>query len=448
LKESWHIFCFYYTKEKGVRIYVITDDLTGANDTAVQFAKWGLRTIVFPYPEEPAFPAGDDADVWVFNTDSRSLTPAQAVQQIRETMQSIPFSKQDCLYKKIDSTLRGNLVEEVVELLAISHLDVAIVAPAYPKNGRTTLQGIHYVQGKPVSETEASFDPRTPVRCSHLPTLFAERCTLENALIHLDRIRGESDTLRDLIREKVKEGVRILIFDAEIERDLETLSYAVLESGYAPLWVGSAGLAEALPEAYGWTPRCRPSYPDPLPKPVLVMLGSMSEVATQQGETFARWAGIEPLTLNPEALLHGSPLSPVTSWKAIRIQTEERLRKGIHSLLLTHRKKVGSIENGSKDTILKILAGFEEFGATFDFSLCAGIIVTGGDIAAAVCKGMEVTSIEVLSETSPGIPLGRIRRGRWEGLPIVTKAGAFGAPDALILATQRLSTIPGKEVTS
>ncbi len=426
---------------------MITDDLTGANDTAVQFAKRGLRTIVFPYSEESAFLSGDDADVWVFNTDSRSLTPVQAVQQVRKTMQSIPFSKQDCLYKKIDSTLRGNLVEEVAELLEISHLDVAVVAPAYPKNGRTTLQGIHYVQGKPVSETEAAFDPRTPVRCSHLPTLFAERCTLKNTLIPLDRIRQDVDSLKDLIRTKVKGGVRILIFDSEIEKDLETLSRAVLKSGYAPLWVGSAGLAEVLPETYSWTSRCRPSYPDPLPKPVLVILGSMSEVATQQGETFARWAGIEPLILNPEILLPRDPLSQDSSWEAIRIQTEERLQKGFHTLLLTHRKKVLSPTNGSPDPILKILTGFEELGATFDFSSCAGIIVTGGDIAAAVFKGMGVTSIEVLSETSPGIPLGKIRGGRWEGLPIVTKAGAFGAPDALILATQRLSTIPGKEVT-
>lgn len=425
-------------------IYVITDDLTGANDTAVQFAKKGLRTCVF-LDTESASEKG--LEVVVLNTESRALPAPLAVERVRNAFHSLSLSESDILFKKIDSTLRGNVVPEVEEALKLSKKEIAIVAPAYPKNRRTTVHGTHYVRGIPVAETEAAADPRCPVKLSHIPTLFQSQGSLPTASIPLEQVRMA--TLRERISTLAQEGRRILVFDAEVEEDLQRIVREVLASGRKSLWVGSAGLAEALSEQYIRTRRIDGFFTSPAvqsslspaPRPALVILGSMSEVSTQQGEVFAHWAGIEPLILDPKETLKGNPQVREQVLESIHTQ----LREGKHTLLMSHRQKMEPSSNGSSDPIETLLRTFQGLGAGIDFSLCSGLIVTGGDIAMAVCEGMGVHSIEVLDETSPGIPLGLVRGGKWEGLPLVTKAGAFGSSDAFILAVRRISTISGKE---
>lgn len=425
-------------------IYVITDDLTGANDTAVQFAKKGLRTCVF-LDTESASEKG--LEVVVLNTESRALPAPLAVERVRNAFHSLSLSESDILFKKIDSTLRGNVVPEVEEALRLSKKEIAIVAPAYPKNRRITVHGTHYVRGIPVAETEAAADPRCPVKLSHIPTLFQSQGSLPTASIPLEQVRMA--TLRERISTLAQEGRRILVFDAEVEEDLQRIVREVLASGRKSLWVGSAGLAEALSEQYIRTRRTEGFFTSPAvqsslspaPRPALVILGSMSEVSTQQGEVFAHWAGIEPLILDPKETLKGNPQVREQVLESIHTQ----LREGKHTLLMSHRQKMEPSSNGSSDPIETLLRTFQGLGAGIDFSLCSGLIVTGGDIAMAVCEGMGVHSIEVLDETSPGIPLGLVRGGKWEGLPLVTKAGAFGSSDAFILAVRRISTISGKE---
>jgi uncharacterized protein YgbK (DUF1537 family) len=427
-------------------IYVITDDLTGANDTAVQFAKKGLRTCVF-LDTESASEKG--LEVVVLNTESRALPAPLAVERVRNAFHSLSLSESDILFKKIDSTLRGNVVPEVEEALRLSKKEIAIVAPAYPKNRRITVHGTHYVRGIPVAETEAATDPRCPVKLSHIPTLFQSQGSLPTASIPLEQVRRA--TLREKISTLAQVGRRILIFDAEVEEDLQRIVGEALASGRKSLWVGSAGLAEALSEQYltirtsraqgSFTSPAFQSSLSPVPRPALVILGSMSEVSTQQGEVFAHWAGIEPLILDPKETLTGNPMAREKVLESIHTQ----LREGKHTLLMSHRHKMEPSSNGSSDPIETLLRTFQGLGAGIDFSLCSGLIVTGGDIAMAVCEGMGVHSIEVLDETSPGIPLGLVRGGKWEGLPLVTKAGAFGSSDAFILAVRRISTISGKE---
>lgn len=420
-------------------IYVITDDLTGANDTAVQFAKEGLRTFVFIEPAS-ALKIKGQLEVVVLNTESRALPAPIAVERVRSAFHSLSLSESDILFKKIDSTLRGNVVSEVEEVLKLSKKEIAIVAPAYPKNGRTTVNGIHYVRGIPVGETEAATDPRCPVKHSHIPTLFQIQGSLPTASIPLEQVRMA--TLRDRISTVSQEGKRILIFDSVGEEDLQKIVREVVSSGRKSLWVGSAGLAEAIAEQYqSISTFPAPTALSPVPKPALIILGSMSEVSTQQGEVFAHWAGINPHILDPKETLKRN--SNVKERILGLIYTQ--LRKGQHTLLMTHRQKLEPSSNGSSSLIETLLQTFKALGDSLDFSLCAGLIVTGGDIAMAICEGMGVHSIEVLDETSPGIPLGLVRGGRWEGLPLVTKAGAFGAPDAFIHAVRRISTISGKE---
>ena len=79
------------------------------------------------------------------------------------------------VYKKLDSTLRGNVAAELAAAFGAAGRERAIVAPAFPAAGRTTVGGTQLVHGVPVDETEMRDDPQTPVREAHVPTLLDER---------------------------------------------------------------------------------------------------------------------------------------------------------------------------------------------------------------------------------------------------------------------------------
>ena len=64
----------------------------------------------------------------------------------------------------------------------------------------------------------------------------------------------------------------------------------------------------------------------------------------------------------------------------------------------------------------------------------SGLVLTGGDIALSCCSLLSADGISVIREVAPGIPVGVLKGGQCSGLKVVTKAGAFGAEDALCKA--------------
>ena len=65
--------------------------------------------------------------------------------------------------KKVDSTLRGPLAAEIEAALAASGRTRAVVAPAFPATGRTTVGGVQHLDGVPVHATRFAHDPVSPV---------------------------------------------------------------------------------------------------------------------------------------------------------------------------------------------------------------------------------------------------------------------------------------------
>jgi uncharacterized protein YgbK (DUF1537 family) len=60
------------------------------------------------------------------------------------------------------------------------------------------------------------------------------------------------------------------------------------------------------------------------------------------------------------------------------------------------------------------------------------LVLCGGDTASVVCRALDIRAIELRREIAPGIPCGLLQGGPFDGLPVVTKSGGFGSPDALI----------------
>ena len=105
---------------------IVADDLTGANDTALQFFKNGLSTrIIIDYTQD--FSKTDKVDVWAISTESRNVDRVLAHQTVSNIVTKLKNTLNiDNFYKKIDSTLRGRTGIEIATMLDVTKKDDAI----------------------------------------------------------------------------------------------------------------------------------------------------------------------------------------------------------------------------------------------------------------------------------------------------------------------------------
>jgi D-threonate/D-erythronate kinase len=390
-----------------MRVAIIADDLTGAADTGVQLARAGYRTAV-AFRDAPIPPA-EDLDAVALDTDSRAMPAGFAAKRVMETGHAVRHAR--IVYKKLDSTLRGPIAAELAAALGASGRDRAVVAPAFPAAGRTTVGGVQLVRGVPVHETEAKNDPRTPVREGHVPTLLA------TAFPSVASLSAEDLTDPDVVRRALEEA-QCLVADAARDEDLETLARAVPDPSEV-LWAGSAGLAVALGHVYpGPHAASAPLQPAPARK-VLVVVGSLSGVARGQLRSLEE-QGCAAVPVSGRSGADREALGKV----------REALSGGACAALHSAEDRISS---GAGD-VVEALA--EVVGALSGEGLFDALVLTGGDTAVGVARRLGAVGIRLEGEVEPGIPVGTLIGP--SPYRVVTKAGAFGEPGTLVKAVETL----------
>jgi uncharacterized protein YgbK (DUF1537 family) len=159
------------------RCLLIADDLTGGADTGAQFAKRGLSTLLISFKEGHTidFSQYPKRDVIVINTDSRGLRPDKAFGLVSGFLKNYDRELFPIIYKKIDSTLRGNIGYETDAILEETNISMGFMTPAFPEQERTVVDGVLMVRGKPLSLTEAASDAAAPVRESRVSKLLEQQ---------------------------------------------------------------------------------------------------------------------------------------------------------------------------------------------------------------------------------------------------------------------------------
>ena len=69
----------------------------------------------------------------------------------------------------------------------------------------------------------------------------------------------------------------------------------------------------------------------------------------------------------------------------------------------------------------------------------AGLFLSGGDTALAILERLGARGIRLEREMGSGLVFGSLMGGFMEGASVVTKAGAFGPPDALVKLREALA---------
>jgi len=428
------------------KIAIIADDLTGASDSGVQFARKGIEThVVF---DISFFNSESNGNVViVIDTDSRAIKADVAYERVKGTARKLHNYGFNFIYKKIDSTLRGNLGAEIEAILDSATFDYTIVVPAFPKLGRTTVDGVQYLNHVPISETEVARDLCTPVKESNIVKLLSFQTERKCTLIKLDTVRGGRDIILSKISEERINGTEIFIFDAETEEDLEIIaaSQSKLDQDKI-LWVGSAGLAEFIPKYTGFSDiKAEPVYISPSKNPVMLVSGSLSQLARTQVNQFNKLPRVVSVELNSLNIIQ-SDKKKIEEIERCFDEAISAVNDGADISLYTSSlpEHIAATKISGKEL------GFDEMEVSNQISNAlgtitskilkeiplAGMILTGGDTAKAVCKWSEICGISLINEIEPGIPLGK-PINKFD-MYVVTKAGAFGRPDSLIKALKTL----------
>ena len=60
------------------------------------------------------------------------------------------------------------------------------------------------------------------------------------------------------------------------------------------------------------------------------------------------------------------------------------------------------------------------------------LVLTGGETAQAVMRGLAARRLELIGAPASGLALGRLVVDSMSTIPVLTKAGGFGAPDLFV----------------
>jgi uncharacterized protein YgbK (DUF1537 family) len=373
---------------------ILADDLTGAADAGLPFAARGYPTNIWLAYDQGVDPGA----VHVYDTASRADSPEQAAAKVRRFCNSLTASNCPLIFKKLDSTLLGNLAAELEAAMEACGFEVALVAPAFPAMGRTIVEGWLHLFG----------EPSDPPRC--LPVLLRDQGASGVAHVGLDVLKRGGQAVAETVYRLTSQGARLIALDSTSQEDLRRVARAAELIGAKAMLVGAGALAGEIAAKMPESARAEICASEQTVEPgyVLLIIGSSNAVTEKQ----------------IKRLLH---LRPVVAIEPGMMVDRRALSGDSHILLRT-----------KPDSRAEHLA-IAVFAPLLDGGL-RGIVLSGGDTAEVVARCLRAGGIRLEGEIVPGVPWGRFIGGAAAGLPVATKAGGFGADESLVEAVDFLAS--------
>lgn len=400
-------------------LLVIADDFTGALDTGVKFAEKGASVrVIADYNYDFAI-TEDSVQVLVLNAETRHESKETAFARIYQIVIQARQAGISFLYKKTDSALRGNIGSELSAALAASGNSILHFIPAFPQMGRTTRNGIHYVNNVPVNESVFGQDPYTPVKYAAISQIINEQSDVPVRII--------SDTSIIVSAESPV----IAVYDTQNDSDLQALSLELYKRKQLNLLSGCAGLAEYLPEALNLTGNA-PLIPK-LEKRFTIVCGSINPVTKAQLDYAERHGFIRIRLTAQEKLEAGFYHTP---------RGKEKLMELINKCFTADRcildtndedGQISTLDNADSyhlttealRTQISSTLGFlvknlleHDYQSTF--------LITGGDSLLGVMEQLNVSVMSPICELAPGTVLSQFRKNG-TAHTIISKSGGFGS---------------------
>lgn len=407
----WHIG---YMEVSVIKILIIADDFTGALDTGVQFSKKGISTLVSTKTGIDFKEIDESIQVLVVDTESRHDKPAAAYGKVFYLTGKAREYGVRHIYKKTDSTLRGNIGAELQAVVDAYDGESLMFVPAYPDTGRTTSKGIQFVNGIRLSETVFSKDPLNPVKTSSVSEIIAETADLNLKEVNL----SDDDSI------SIEKKNTVYIFDAENNGDMVKVGKIFAAKGKFTLTAGCAGFAEILREHAGLITE---EKKHPVSNgSTLIICGSVNENSIRQAR-YAGKMGIRNITLTPEQKMD------VGYWegfqgKELAAEMIRELKKNGKLLVKTVNSREEAKDTDDPEVIAHNMGKLTKI--ILEGFLPDALIVFGGDTAIGIMDEIGCLGLKPMDEIMPGVPVSVIGCSG-KDITLVSKAGGFGEENVL-----------------
>jgi uncharacterized protein YgbK (DUF1537 family) len=385
-------------------LLVIADDLTGALDTGVQFAKEKIKTVVTTELEWNTLSL-DGVEVLVIDTETRHLQEKEAFDRIKRVLEIAKEKEIKYLYKKTDSTLRGNIGIEFLAICQTYDRPIMFI-PAFPKLKRSTRNGIQYIDGTPIHMTSFSKDPLNPVRESYIPKVIEEQAKLESSIVKIDCYNNLSITDSD-----------IYIFDAESDKDLLTIGETLKRKHMLKITAGCAGFAEILPKLIDFKRNRKQVNLNIKGDHIVIICGSINERSLKQIEFAKEKLGFLDIVLSKQEISNelNTLSEDIFSNKRIAIRAE--ILQDPKNL---HHRIIDKLANITEEIYNR--TGLNTF------------IIFGGDTLFKIIEKLKIEYLEPVGEIETGVAVSKAKIVEKE-LVFITKAGGFGNIDIVTKIT-------------
>ncbi len=422
---------------------VVADDITGANDIGIMFAKWDYLTHVYSidegrYSYDPA--REPRPDVCILDTNSRLDDRALAYDKVFAATRLLQQAGWSHFFNKTCSVFRGNIGAEFDAMLDALGQEFAVVVLGFPKNGRTTLDGVHYVRGVPLAESEFRHDPIHPMTRSNLVDILQSQTERRVGLLTHEVVARGPAHLREAIESR-RERCHYLILDVVDQAALATIARAVHD---LPILCGSSALAEELPPVWGQiAERRRPAglprrlaLPPEASPAALVVAGSLMPQTRAQLDHL-RGAGLPFFTLDTARLFDAAERQAETARLAARLSGLLAAEQDavLHApndpagVAAARRAAAGhGLDNTALGRLVSAMLA-EVTRRVVQEADVRRLVIAGGETSAAVAQRLGITGLRIWKEIQPGLPscLTLTR----PPLLLVLKSGSFGSADFL-----------------
>jgi uncharacterized protein YgbK (DUF1537 family) len=418
-------------------VIILADDLTGANDVGVQLLDLGLScgSLIFKSIKklkEEYKKVISYVDIPIIDTESRLIASNEAYKRLKNLLKFLKKYGVQQYYKKIDSTLRGNIGSEIDACIEELNLDLVPVVPAFPEMRRITVYGNHYVNGKLLENSEFADDILSPVRTSYLVDLINKQSKYKCGIIDIDVVNKNSDFICRVINRLKQDGIRILVFDCKTNKDLKNISNAIRNF---KLVCGASILAKEIfkDEAKDNNNASRYQSHIILSNRVACIIGSLKQTTAKQVEYIKKRYNTYVLKISSKTLLNNTSLIKRIIFKNMKKDIIVCLSNDIDSI--NYISKL--IRNSNMQSISKKLGEIAEYFVNeLKFNK---LVLSGGATAVSVCNRLNIPFLLLIKRIFTGVPLTTFQR-----LYIVTKPGGFGNKDALVKIFKTLKNIGGR----
>lgn len=421
-----------------LRIGIVADDITGANDVGAMLARNGYVCTVISLAEDPVPGDFEGSDALVINTGSRLDTPEMAAEKSARAAAFLRRMGCDRFSAKTCSVFRGNIGASLDAVQDAVGADCTMVVLGFPANGRTTLHGVHYVRGVPLERTAFAEDPVNPMHLSRLRDILAQQSKRPSAEFPYEWLELPLEK-QQILLEELKARTRYILFDVRDDNDLQLIARLI---GGERSIAGASAIFGALPRVWGCAATPVPCPLHPSVPGTLIVSGSLTP-QTRAQTAVLREHGIPCAILDPVLLLEENC---DTLYDRLTEKLTAHLSAGQSVLLCADQDSCRVADAAARRGIDSRTMGRR---ITSALALLAGracqaggvrrVLVAGGETSDCVSAALGVRSMRIWEELEPGIPLmtGRTRDGG--ELLLVFKSGSFGSDGFLLEAMRRMN---------